>query len=50
MGDLEENHKEFLKGNRLTLKSKQSFKSKALNIFPEEGNKIVLNTNDDKRI
>ena len=36
--------------NEIILKSQQRFKSERYNIFPEEINKIVLSSNDDKRI
>ena len=39
---IKKNHK-----NRLILKTQQRFKSERHNIFTEEINKIVLNSNDD---
>ena len=39
---IKKNHK-----NRLILKTQQTFKSERHNIFTEEINKIVLNSNDD---
>ena len=41
--------KEFLKNNKLILKTQQRFKSERHNFFTEVINKIVLNSNDDKR-
>ena len=45
-----ENQKEFIKNNKLILKSQQSFKSKKHNIFNEKINRIALSANNDKRI
>ena len=45
-----ENHKEFIKINRLILKLQQRFRSEEHNVFTEEVNKISLGTNDDKSI
>ena len=50
MHNLRENHKEFLKNNRLILKSQQRFRSKKHNIFTAEINKIAWSANADKRI
>ena len=50
MDNLEKDHKEFIKNNKLILKSEQRFRSKKNNVFPEEVNKIALSTNDHKRI
>ena len=36
--------------NRLILKTQQRFKSERHNVFTEEINKIVLSSNDDKRM
>ena len=44
---LQENHEEFIKSNRLMLKSQQIFGSKKHN---EEVNKTALRINDDKKI
>ena len=44
------NHKEFIKNNKLILKTQQRFKSERNNVFTEEINKITINSNDDKRI
>ena len=48
-GNLKENLKEFLKGNRSILKT-QRFRSMKNNVFTEEVNKIALSANDNKRI
>ena len=45
-----EKQEEFMKNNKLTLKSQQRFKSAEHNIFTEEVKKIALSANDDKRI
>ena len=42
-----ENHKEFIKNNRLTLKSNRRFRGKK-NVFTDKVNKITLSANDDK--
>ena len=42
--------KEFIKINKLILKTQQRFKSKRHNIFTEEINKIALSSNNDKRM
>ena len=47
---LKKDHEEFIKNNKLTLKTQQRFKSENHNVFTEEINKIALNSNDDKRI
>ena len=39
-----------LNNNKLTLKTKQRFKSERRNVFTEEINKIALSSNDDKKI
>ena len=44
------NHKEFIKNNKLILKTQQRFKSERHNIFTEEINKTALRSNDDKRM
>ena len=44
-----ENHEEFIKNNKSTLKIQQSFKSEKHNVFTEEINKIALSSNGDKR-
>ena len=43
-------HKEFIKNNKLRLKTQQRFKSERHNVFTEEINKIALSSNDDKRM
>ena len=47
---LQEDQKEFIKNNKLTLKTKHRFRSEKHNIFTEEIHKIALCWNDDKRI
>ena len=42
--------KEFIKNNKLLLKSQQRFRSQKHNVFTEEVNKIALSANDDKKI
>ena len=49
INSLLENHKEFIKNNRLILKSQQKFRSEKYNVFTEEVNKIPLSAKDDKR-
>ena len=44
-----ENHKEFIKNNKLILKSQQIFRSKKHNVFTENVNEIALSVNDDKK-
>ena len=43
-------HEEFIKHDNLLLKTQQRFKSETYNIFTEEINKIVLSSNDDKKM
>ena len=43
-------HKEFVKNNKLILKSQKRFKSEYHNVFIEEINKIALSLNNDKRM
>ena len=43
-------HKEFIKNNKLILKSQKRFKSEYDNVFIEEINKIALSLNNDKRM
>ena len=50
MDCLRENHKEFIKDNKLMLRSQQRYRSEKYNVFTEEVNKIALSSNDDKRI
>ena len=47
---IRENHNEFTENNKLILKTQQRFKSERHNVFTKEINKIVLSSNDDKRI
>ena len=49
MDSLWENHKEFIKNNKLILKSQQIFRSKKHNLFTENVNEIALSVNDDKK-
>ena len=44
------NHKEFIKNNKLLLKSQQRFKSESHNVFIEEINKIALSSNENKSV
>ena len=50
MDGLKEDKKEFIRKNKLILKTQQGFISEKHNAFTEEINKIVLSSNDDKRI
>ena len=45
-----ENHKEFMKKNKVKLKSQQRLKSERHNVVTEEINKIALSSNNDNRI
>ena len=45
-----ENYKDSLFNNKITLKSQQRFKSGHHRVYTEEVNKIVLNSNDNKRL
>ena len=47
---LKKNHKKFLRNNKSILKTQQRFKIERHNFFTEEINKIVLSSNDDKRM
>ena len=49
LDNLKKDHKEFIKNNKLISKTQQRFKS-GKHVFTEKINKIVLNSNDDKRI
>ena len=42
--------KRFYKKRKVILKGEQKFKSKSHNIFSEEINKVILSSNDDKRL
>ena len=48
MESLRENHKEFIKSNKLTLKSSLRFRSEKHNVFIEEINQVALSANDEK--
>ena len=50
MDNLQENYKDFIKDNRLILKSQQRFRIEKHNILTEEANKIASSVNSDKRI
>ena len=41
---------EFIKNNKLILKTQQRFKSERHNVFTDEINKIALSSNDDKQM
>ena len=45
---LKEDQKEFVKNNKVILKTQQRFKNERHNVFAEEINKIVLSSNYDK--
>ena len=47
---LKEDQSEFIKNNKLILKTQQRFRSEKHNVFTEEINKIALSSNDDKRM
>ena len=47
---IKKNHKKFIRNSKLILKTQQRFKNERRSIFTEEFNKIVLSSNDDKRI
>ena len=44
-----EHQKEFIKNNKLILKTQQRFRSEKYNVFTKEINKIALSSNDDKK-
>ena len=46
---LNKDQKEFIKSNKLVLKTQQRFKSERHNVFTEEINKISLSSNEDKK-
>ena len=50
MDSLKKYHIEFIKNNQLILKTQQRFKSERYNVFTEEINRILLISNDDKRM
>ena len=45
-----QDYKYCLLNNKVTLKSKQIFKSEAHNAYTEEVNKVALSSDDDKRL
>ena len=45
---IKENKKEFIRNNKLILKTQQRFKSEKHNVFTEKINKIAFSSNDDK--
>ena len=45
-----EDHKEFIKNNKLILKTQQRFENEKHNVFTEEVNKNALSSNDDERM
>ena len=47
---IKKNHKKFIRNSKLILKTQQRYKNERRSIFTEEFNKIVLSSNDDKRI
>ena len=47
---LKKDQNEFIKNNKLILKTQQRFRSEKHNVFTKEINKIALSSNDDKRI
>ena len=47
---LKGNHKEFIKNNKLILKTQQRFRSEKHNVYTKEIKKISLSLNDVKRI
>ena len=49
MGNLRKNYKEFIKNDKLVLKSQQRFRIRKHNLFTEEVNMITLSANNDKR-
>ena len=42
--------KDFIKNDKLILKTQQRFKSERHNVFTEKINKIAVSSNDDKRM
>ena len=45
-----EDHKAFIRNNKLILKAQQRFRSEKHNAFTEKINKIALSSNDEKRM
>ena len=50
MNSLRENYKEFIKNNKLILKSHERFRRQKHDVFTAEVNNIALSSNNDKRI
>ena len=50
LDSLKEDQKEFIKNNKLGLKTQQRFRSQKHNVFAEEISCIALSSNDDKRM
>ena len=50
MDSLKKDQRQFIKINKLILKTKQMFRSEKQNVFTKEINKIDLGLNHDKRI
>ena len=44
------NIKKFIKNNKLIFKARQRFRGNKRNVFTEKINKIVLSSNDDRRM
>ena len=47
---LKKHHKEFIRINKLILKTQQRSQSERHNVFTEEINKVALSSNDNKRM
>ena len=50
MDSFKEDLKEYIKNNKLILKTQQRFRCEKHNVYTDEINKILLSSNDDKRI
>ena len=50
MDSLKGDHQEFIKNNKLIFKTQERFRRKRHNVLTEEMNKIVLTSNNAKRI
>ena len=48
MDSLKEDHKQFIKNNKLILKTQQSFREGKHNVSTEEINKTILSSDGDK--
>ena len=48
--NFKKHHKEFIRNNKLIIKTQQRFKSERHNVFTEKINQIALSSNDDKRM